>query len=72
MRLYKAYKQPTVLHFDNGGKYGIDFKEAQVWYEQGLFRVVFTDGYKWIGPHFMRFSTLKNAVAFGKEELNNN
>lgn len=68
MRIYKALRKPTILHFDNQGKYGTDFKEVQIVYQRGMFRVYLTDGYKYLNAGTC-FNGLKDAINYGKEEL---
>lgn len=70
MRLYNLYKRlgkNTILHFDNGGKYGVTFREIKIQYTGSEFRVILTDGYKdnLIG-HTM---SLKQAIKLGHNVL---
>lgn len=70
MKLYSSLLtgKRTVLHFDNGGSYGHNFKEAQVTYNGFHFYVIITDGYKYkVGQD--GFSSLKAAVAWGKNQI---
>ena len=67
MNLYQALRKNTILHFDNGGKYGIDFEEIKIQYNGHAFRVIRTDGYKdTIIGHVTR---LKEAISLGHLEL---
>ena len=68
MKLYKRYKYPTTLHFDNAGKYGTTFVECQIIYTNGCFRVYLTDGYDFLNAGEC-FDNLKDAVKFGQSKI---
>lgn len=67
MQLFQQLRKNTILHFSNGGKYGVNFEEVKIQYNGYSFRVVITDGYKdRIVGHVPR---LKEAVSLGHLEL---
>lgn len=70
MKLYKSTSNGhrTILHFDNSGEYGRDFKEVIISYNNGRFNAQITNGFYYCG--IGRFcETLKEAIAFGKEQI---
>ena len=71
IKLYRTRKG-TMVHFDNSGKYGIDFKEVQIvynpMYSSNKFYAILSDGYKFLNVG-KAFNTLKEAVEYGKQEL---
>lgn len=54
----------TTLHFDNGGKYGLNYLECQVLYVDGSFKAYITNGFRILNTG-KSFSGLKAALNWG-------
>ncbi len=67
LQVYQALRKNSILHFDNAGKYGIDFEEIKIQYNGHAFRVIRTDGFK--DTIIGHVSRLKEAVSLGHLEL---
>lgn len=69
MKLYNSLLtgKKTVLHFDNSGKYGRDFKEVQIKCTKGVFTAYITDGFRYEGLNC--FQSLKDAISWGQTQI---
>lgn len=67
VQLYQRLGKNTVAHFNNKGKYGVNFEEIKIQYNGSTFRVLCTDGYK--DTLVGHYETLKGAISLGRLHL---
>jgi hypothetical protein len=59
--LYQSLISPTTVVLENNGKFGVDRLEAKIVCQNGLFNVLFTDGFTYLKVK-CGFNSLKQAL----------